>query len=114
MGGGFLPCRRAEAGVDAAWFGVAGLGGSATGGAVLEGLRDRWLGLPLEGFVEQFAAEGIAELHHQLLKSGEGRAPGRPLRPVEVVQQVFRRREEDRTQMGRNFYGTCLCCHREL
>ena len=72
------------------------------------------LGLALEGLVEQLAAEGVAELHHQLLQFGEGRAPGGPLRPVEVVQQVFRRGEQDRAQLGRDLYGTCLLGHVEL
>jgi hypothetical protein len=63
---------------------------------VLQRFGDRLLGLALEGLVEQFTAEGIAELHHQLFEIGEGSAPGRSLRPVEVVQQVFRHRQQDR------------------
>ncbi len=71
-------------------------------------------GLALQGLVEQFTAEGIRELHHQFFQISKGGSPRRPLRPVEVMQQVFGRGLQDGTQVSRNLYlGGCLC-HVEL
>lgn len=64
---------------------------------MLQRRRDGLTGLTLESLAEQFAAEGVAELHHQLFQLGEGSPPGRTIRTVEVVQQVFGGRLQDRT-----------------
>ncbi len=65
------------------------------------------LGLSLKGLVEQFAAEGIAELDHEFFEIGEGGAPGWSLRSVEVMHQVFGGGQEDRAQISGNIYGVC-------
>jgi hypothetical protein len=81
---------------------------------VLQGLGQGLIGLALQGLMEQLRAQGAAQLHDQFLKLGEASAPRKPLGAVEVVQQVFGRRLQHRTQRGRNFYISSLYCHLEL
>ena len=109
-----MPIGRAPACLDGAWLGFTRLGGSAATGAVLQGRWQGLFGLVLQGLLEEFAAEGLGELHHQLFQIGEGRTPGKPLRAVEVEQQVFGRGVQDRTQLGRNLYHWGSLCHVEL
>jgi hypothetical protein len=86
MGGGFLPVGGAEAGLDSAWLGIAGLGGPSTTRAVLQWLGRGLLGLTLQGLVEQFTTQYLTELHDQLFEIGEGSAPRKALGSVDVVK----------------------------
>jgi hypothetical protein len=114
MGSGLLPVGVAAIGSDGSRFGVAGLGGPATARAVLQGWGEGLLGLALEGLLEQFGAEVVAESADELLEVGEGSAPGGPFGAVEVVEQVFGGALEHGTQVGGNLYRRYLLGHLEL
>src|SRR5581483_2351383 len=114
MGGGLVPVGGAPVGLAAAGFGVAVLGGPAAAGAVAERFGDGLVGLALQGLLKQLGAQVVAELLDDLLHLGEAGAPGGPFGAVEVVEQVFRRRLQHRTQVGRDLYRRGLCCHLEL
>lgn len=88
---GFLPVGGADGGLHAAWFGRSRLDGPSTAGAVLQGGGERLLGLSLESLLEEFATQGMAELHDQVFEISEGRAPRRSLGPIEMMKQVFGR-----------------------
>jgi hypothetical protein len=69
---------------------------------MLQGRRERLMGLSLEGLLEEFTAQGMAKLHDQFFQIGEGGPPRRPLGAIEVMEKVFGGSLQDRTQLGRN------------
>ena len=84
-----MPVSGADTCLDAAWLGWPWLVGPAAAGTDLQSGRDGLTGLPLESLLEQFAAQVVAELDDQLFHVVKGSAPGRPVGPIEVVEQVF-------------------------
>jgi len=100
--------------MDEAWLGFGRLGWSAATGAVLELGGRRFLCLPGQGLLQQFAAEGIAEEGHEVFELGKGRSPRWAIGSVEVMEQVFGGGVQDRPEGVRNFYGRSLFCHLEV
>src|SRR5262245_63898284 len=95
VAGRLLPVGQAGVGADAARLaGPLAERAGAAGAAVQLG-RGGLCGLALEGLLQEFGAELAAEEGGQFFEGGEGGAPGRPLRAVEVVGQVFGRGGHD-------------------
>jgi hypothetical protein len=47
-------------------------------------------GLPGEGLGEDLFRQDFADVEQQMFNLGKSGSPGRPLRPVELIDQVFR------------------------
>src|SRR5262249_22354914 len=96
---------------EQAGFGIFGGSITAAGRAEAErrrGILGEGVGLARQGEIEEGFAEGLGQAQRDVFEGREGGAPGRPIRAVTAVGQVFGRAFEQAAaivHLTRRFFG---------
>ena len=89
MEAGFVPFGRADGGVDDAWFRLENLPRLRTLRAEVFGGRQDLQGLFLQDRFEKLMGNVLTEFDDEFLDIGETGAPGKSVRAVEFVVEIF-------------------------